>query len=239
MALFPWQKKEGSENAQVEIPDAVMQQIKDGAEAKEKLNKVEQMLADLTKIQLDDKAAREKEKKAAADALAHQQRQKVTEQTDEQIEELMLTNPREAIRLATQGQTEAIKAVHADNVRREVFEDGEKFKYYTGDLKREIDSLLANQPVDFRLNPANVESTYHTVLGRHTDEIVGGKLKTRFAGGSEGSRGTSSGSAGAGAGGKEKTIVDAETEKEIRRAAKQVGIKYEDYVEMLDKEGVI
>ena len=68
-----------------------------------------------------------------------------------------------------------------------MFEDQDKFKFYHGDLKREIDSLLANQPVDFRLNPANIENVYNTVIGKHMPEIIEGKIKTRFASGTGGS----------------------------------------------------
>ena len=246
MALFTWQKKkaEGEEGKdEFTLPDDLTKQIKDGAEAASKVGKIETMLADLISIQKTEKDAREKATKDAADAAAKVKNSKTQEEFDTEIEELMLTNPREAIRRATEGQTLAIKAVHADNVRREVFEDAQKFKYYHGSIKTEVDALLASQPVDFRLNPQNIENTYNTVVGKHNDEIVEGKLKTRFAGSDGGSRGTSSGSAGSsgsGAGEKKKlSDFSGEYLEDIKRAAKHVGIKPEDYVEMLDSEGVL
>ena len=245
MALFNWQKKVDDKGEEkFELPDDLVKQIKDGSEAATKIGTIEQKLTDLLSIQQSEKTAREKKEKEvkdAADAAARIKNSKTQEEFDSEIEELMLTNPREAIRRATEGQTNAIKAVHADNVRREVFEDSTKFPYYHGDLKREIDTLLASQAVDFRLNPQNIENCYHTVVGKHNTEIVEGKIKNRFAGADNGSRGTSSGSAGSsGVGGKEKfSTTDPAYEADIRRAAKQVGIKYEDYVDMLDKEGVI
>ena len=145
----------------------------------------------------------------------------------------MLVRPRKLSNSATQDQTTAIKAVHADNVRRETFEDQDKFKFYHGDLKREIDSLLANQPVDFRLNPANIENVYNTVIGKHMPEIIEGKIKTRFASGTGGS--TASGGAGdTGTGGnKEPVITD-----ELRKAARLLGYDPKEYAKMLDDEGV-
>jgi hypothetical protein len=243
MTLFAWQKKksEGEDGKEeFTLPDELTKKIEAGAEAAGKIGKVETMLSDLLSIQKSEKEARDKAAKDAADAAAAAAKAKKNEDLDAELEELMLTNPREAIRRATEGQTNAIKAVHADNVRREVFEDAQKFKYYHGTIKAEVDALLASQSVDFRLNPQNIENTYNTIVGKHNDEIVEGKLKTRFAGSESGSRGTSSGSAGSsGTGGTEKKTLEAETEKEARRAARQVGIKYEDYVEMLEKEGVI
>lgn len=238
MPIFTWQKKVAVEGEKEEftLPDDLTKQIKDGAEAAGKVSKIEEKLTELTNLFASEAAARTKRETDEAARIAALNKNKQDESLDEELEQLLLTNPREAIRRATEGQTIAIKAVHADNVRREVFEDADKFPYYNGDIKREVDQLLANQPVDFRIHPANVESAYHTILGKHTKEIVEGKLKTRFAS-SESNRGTSSGSAGnTGTGGDK---GKPELTDDIRRAAKQVGIKAEDYAEMLEKEGII
>lgn len=238
MAYFSWQKKADDKGEEkFELPDEIVKQLKEGSEAKAEVSKMNTKLEELTTMFSTDLAARQKREKDEADRIAALNRNKKDEELDTELEELLLTNPREAIRRATEGQTNAIKSVHADNVRREVFEDGDKFPYYTGDIKREVDALLASQPVDFRLHPANVESTYHTIIGKHNKELMEGKIKSRFAG-SEGNRGTSNGSAGSsgtgGSDGKKPEITD-----DIRRAAKQVGIKVEDYAEMLEKEGII
>lgn len=244
MAIFPWAKKkdETTGEEKFELPDEIVTQLKAGVEAKASLGKMETMLEEMKNIQVADKTARDKEKADAAAALARKAAADRQPEIDAEIEELMLTNPREAIRRVTQGQTDAIKMVHAENVKREVFEDAQKFKYYHGDIKREVDALISKQAVDFRLNPENIENCYKTVLGSHTDEIIEGKLKTRFAGSdSGGGRGTSGGNAGdSGAGGKgDKKVYDAEYMKDIERAAKQVGIQPKDYIEMLEKDGVL
>lgn len=241
MAIFPWAKKVDDKGEEkFELPDEIVKQLKDGADANAKVSKMETMLEEMKNIQLADKTARDKEKADAAAAAARKAAADKQPEIDAEIEELMLTNPREAVRRLTEGQTEAIKIVHADAVRREVFEDQQKFKYYTGDIKREVDALLAGQKVDFRMQPANVENCYHTVLGKHTDEIAEGKIKNRFAGSESFGRGTSGGGAGdTGAGGGGKKTYDAEYMKEIERAAKQVGIKTSDYMEMLEKDGVL
>ena len=152
---------------------------------------------------------------------------------------MILTNPKEAIRRATEGQSVAIMTLRADGIRRETFEDQEKFKYYTGDFKSKVDALIAGQNLTARNDSSVVENCYKTVLADHMDQILEGKLKSRFASGTS-SSGTSSGSAGdSGSGGREKAKIDASLEKDIRRAAAQTGYSYEDYVKELEADGVI
>lgn len=230
---FPWQKSDDGKES-IEFPDEIIKQIKDGAEAKEKLTGIEATLADLKSIMASSSKKDEdaqKEREAAARRAAALEAEGTQE---EQIEALMLAGKtKEAIQLATQGQTQAIKAVHADNVRRELFEDQDKFKYYHGDIKREVDALLANQAVDFRMNPANIENCYHTVVGKHNGEILEGKIKTRFAAGSGGS--TSKGEAGdTGADDKKNQKLS----EEAKKAARLLNFSEEEYKKMLDEEGV-
>ena len=241
MALFSWQKKTDDKGEEkFELPDEIVTQLKEGKETKEKLGKMETLLQGLVDTQQADKTAREKAVKDAADAAARAQHGKKQDELDAELEDLILTNPKEAIRRATEGQSVAIMTLRADNIRRETFEDQDKFKYYAGSIKAEVDALIAGQSLAARNDPSVVENCYHTVMGKHVDEIAEGKLKSRFAAGTGSSSGTSSGSAGSsGTGGKEKTKIDTAYEADIRKAAKQVGIKYEDYVEMLDKEGVL
>ncbi|SRR6266567_91814 len=240
MALFNWQKKTNEKGEeQLELPDEIVNQLKEGKETKDKLGKLETMLEELKNLQVADKVARDK---AVADALAEKNKKVNTErqaETDAEIEELMLTNPKEAIRRATESQSIAIMMLRADNIKREVFEDAQKFKYYAGDIKREVDALIAGQSIAARNDPSVVENCYHTVMGKHTDEIAEGKIKNRFAGSESSSRGTSSGSAGDSGSKGEKKPYDAEYMKDIERAAKQVGIKTSDYLEMLEKDGVV
>jgi len=240
MALFSWQKKTDDEGKdKFELPDEIVNQLKEGKETKEKLGKMETLLQGLVDTQQADKTAREKAAKDAADAAARQNQNKRQEEIDAELEDLILTNPKEAIRKATESQSVAIMTLRADNIRRETFEDAEKFKYYHGDFKRKVDALIANQSLAARNDASVVENCYKTILADHMDEIVEGKLKSRFAS-STSNGGTSSGSAGGtSTGAKEKTVLTGDYERDVRKAAQQVGIKYEDYVEMLDKEGVL
>ena len=239
MAMW-WQKQKNEQGEeQLAIPKELEDQIKEGAEGAKKISKLETLLEDLVSTQQQEKKDRDDAAKAVRDAAARKQAESQSGELDEKIEELLLTNPREAIRLATAGQTEAIKAVHADSVRREVFEDQTKFKYYSGDVKREVDALIASQGVDFRLNPANIENCYLTVIGKHADEIAEGKIKTRFAGSESGSRGTASGNAGDTSSGAAPRTYDAETMKAFEKAAKVTGLTVKDYVEMYEKEEVV
>lgn len=241
MALFSWQKKkdETTGEEKFELPDVIAEQLKAGVEAKASLSKMESMLEELKNIQVADKTARDKEKADAAAVAARKASAERQTETDAEIEELMLTNPKEAIRRATESQSIAIMTLRADNIKREVFEDAQKFKYYTGDIKREVDALIAGQVLAAKNDPSVVENCYHTVMGKHADEIAEGKIKNRFAGSESSSRGTSGGSAGDSSTKSEKKTYDAEYMKEIERAAKQVGIKTSDYLEMLEKDGVL
>jgi hypothetical protein len=240
MAYF-WQRKKAEDGAEtLEIPKELEDQIKAGAEAKEKIGKVEQLVQSLVDIQQKNTDERRKAEAEAVAAAARKNREETEGTLEEQIEALMLEGKtKQAIELANRGTNEAILAVRADNIRREVFEDAEKFEYYSGDIKREVDALIASQHVTFRQNPANIENCYHTVLGKHTKEIVEGKLKSRFAGGTD--RSTNNGNASDSSSSKDKKDrnFDTEGEANLRKAAKQSGIKYEDYVELLEKEGVL
>lgn len=242
MAYF-WQKQKKEDGTEeLAIPKELEDQIKAGAEGAAKITKVEEMLAGLVSIQQTEANERKAAREAAERAAAAKARTESEGSLEEQIEALMLEGKtKDAITLATKGQTDGVKLALANDVRREVFEDEEKFPYYSGDIKRKVDALIASQGLDFRLNAQNVENCYHTILGQHTKELVEGKIKTRFASSDGGSRGTSSGAAGDSGAGKDKKTrtFDADMEKDLRKAAQQTGIKYEDYVEMLDKEGVI
>lgn len=241
MAYF-WQKKKSEDGTdQLEIPKELEDQIKAGAEGAERSKKLETMLQGLVDTQQKDADERKKAQERQQQQQQQQQRQEQDGTIEEQIEALMLEGKtKQAIELANRGTNEAVLAINANNIRRELFDgDPEKFKYYTGDIKREIDQMFANQPLAFRQNPANIENIYHTVVGKHHDEIVEGKLKTRFAGSQD--RSTNNGNASDSSSSKDKKDrnFDAEGETEIRKAARHSGIKYEDYVEMLEKEGVL
>jgi phage I-like protein len=231
---FPWQKDEKTGEAVMELPDELVDQIKKGSEAASKLSTIESTLADLKSIMASSTEAADNEKKEAAARAAAAARAEEEGSVESKIEQLMLEGKtKEAIALATQGQTQAIKAVHADNVRRELFEDQDKFKYYHGDIKREVDALLANQVVDFRMNPANIENCYNTVIGKKMPEILEGKIKTRFATSSGGS--TATGAAGDSGVDDKKNLKLSE---EAKKAARLLGFSEEDYKKMLDEEGV-
>ena len=237
MAIFNWQKKTSESGAEeFTLPDEVVAKLDAGAAAAAELPKITQMLQELKDVQATTAAEqkrRDDTAKAAATRAAAEESQGTLE---EQVEELMLSGQtKKAIALATQGQASEILLLRADRIKRELFEDEQKFKYYHGSLKQEVDALINAQSLQAKNDPSVVENCYKTVLGNHADELLEGKIKSRFAGSENGSRGSSSGSAGSsGASTHEKK---APTD-EVRRAAKLLGFTAEDYAEMLDKEGV-
>lgn len=238
MPILPWMKdKDDETKLEIHLPDADQKKIDAAAAAASELPKIKEMLEGLTKIQADRTAA----EKAAADKAAADAARKTQIESqgtlEEQVEALMLEGrTKDAIALATQGQSQAIMAIRADQVRNELFSgNSDKYKYYHGDIKKEVDSLLEKQSLSFRTDPANVENCYLTVIGKHHDEILEGKIKSRFAGSDSGSRGTSTGSAGdTGSGDRGNRVIP----DEVKQAARHFGMKPEDYADLLDKEGI-
>ena len=234
---FPWQKNDATGVQELELPDELVEGMKAGKDAKEGLSRIEQMLKDQASLQ----AKKDKEEKDRADAAAAAARKREQEAAtgtlEEQIEALMLEGrTKDAIELATKSKTDALASVvmttRADQIKRETFENEEKFKYYHGDIKTEVDSLLARQPLEFRQNPENIENCYNTVVGKHHSEIMEGKIKTRFAGASGSRDGGRAGESGT-KDDKPPVITD-----DLRKAARLLGFKPEEYAKMLDDEGV-
>ena len=235
MPLFSWQRPkdgEGENEIKVTISPEDQKKIDDAAKAAGELPAIKQQLEGLKSIQafVDEY---KKDKADAAAAAAKKTQQQTQTEADEEIEALMLTDPKQAILKATTPQAIAIMTLRADNIRREVFEDTEKYKYYHGDIKKEVDALLAAQKLDARNDPSVVENCYLTVLGKHNDEILEGKIKTRFAGSESHSKLPGNAGASDAAEKKNRIIPD-----DVKRAARQFGITPEDYADMLDKEGI-
>lgn len=128
----------------------------------------------------------------------------------------------------------AILLTRADNVKREVFVDrAEEFPYYTGTIKKEIDEILEKQPLAFRNNAESVANVYYTVIGKKQKEIQEGTIKTRFASATP----TTSSSKK-----EEDDKVKSgykESDLEIQRAAKLLGMQPKDYLELVDKEAEV
>lgn len=236
MPMFSWQReKESPNDINVRISEEDQKKIDAAAAAAAELPGIKEKLSGLDKINefiTSFQQEREEEKKKRQ----QQQQQQQSQETDEEFENLMLTDPKKAISMALNPTQQAVLTLRADNLRREVFEDTKKFKYYHGELKAEVDKLIAGQTLAARNDPSVIENAYLTVIGKHHDEILEGKLKDRFAASDSSGRGTSSGSAGdSGVGGDKKTPVITD---DIRKLAKAFGTTPEEYAKLLDAEGV-
>lgn len=235
MPMFSWQReKENPNDINVKISDEDQKKIDAAAAAAAELPGIKEKLSGLDKINefiTSFQQEREEEKRKKQ----QQQQQQQSQESDEEFESLMLTDPKKAVSMALGPTQQAVLSLRADNLRREIFEDSKKFKYYHGDIKSEVDRLLAAQPITARVDPSVIENAYLTIVGKHHDEIMEGKLKDRFAASDSSGRGTSSGSAGdSGADGK-KTLVITD---DIRKLAKAFGTTPEEYAKLLDEEGV-
>lgn len=53
--------------------------------------------------------------------------------------------------------------------------------YHEKAFKKEIDDLLGRQPIQYRCSPEAVKNAYDAVVGKHMDDITGGKIKSKEA----------------------------------------------------------
>lgn len=234
---LPWQKTEDG-NLEVSLPDDLKTKL-DNSASKEDLGKLNDTLAKLQEsinsINVNAAAEAEERKKAATRRAAEEARAR-NEQTDEELNELALTDPvaatKRIVEQSTAAQTQALLLVNAQNVRREVFEDTEKYPFYTGELKAEVDRIIGAESPQAQNNRGLIEHAYNSVVGKHYKEIMEGKLKTRFAS-SEGNRGTSTGNTGSKEDQGPRRLSDDE-----KKVARVLGFKEDEYGKMLDEEGV-
>src|ERR1017187_3647723 len=211
MALWNWRKKVDDEGKEgFTLPDELTEKINAGASAAEQLPKITQILEGLQSTMLASTQAQQKRDEEAAKAVKAQQQQQQQEVSDTEFEELMLTNPKAGVNKAMAPLAQELVLLRFNNTKRDLFEgEPEKFEYYHGELKQEIDRLIENQPISFKANAQfaaeNIKNCYDAVIGKHHKEILDGKLKTRFAA-SSGKGGTSTGSAGSSGAAEKRTV---------------------------------
>lgn len=223
-----WQRAKKEESVEPEAPKEL---IETRAKVEALDSRMTEMLNGLSSISNSiaaDKAEKEAEKTARAEAARRKQLED-SKLSPEDLAANMFADPEGTVKKLTDPLAVELMEMRANNVRREVFEDTEKYEYYTGDFKAEVDKLLAVQPLSFRNNPASVENVYYNVLGRKQKEITEGRLKSRFAS----STGATS-SSGKVAGTEDTFTI--EVDDQIRKAAKLVGMKPEEYAALVATE---
>jgi hypothetical protein len=223
-----WQRAKKEESVEPEAPKEL---IETRAKVEALDSRMTEMLNGLSSISNSiaaDKAEKEAEKTARAEAARRKQLED-SKLSPEDLAANMFADPEGTVKKLTDPLAVELMEMRANNVRREVFEDTEKYEYYTGDFKAEVDKLLAVQPLAFRNNPASVENVYYNVLGRKQKEITEGRLKSRFAS----STGATS-SSGKVAGTEDTFTI--EVDDQIRKAAKLVGMKPEEYAALVATE---
>ena len=236
---LPWQKKtaeDGSEALEVNLPKETEEKI-DAAisahtENSSRYNELKNSLDSINARFLREdqererREATERQRSAAADAG----------QSEEEITNLMLTDPvaatKRLIKQTTDVQGAALMTIRADGLRREIFEDAERFPYYAGEIKNEIDKLLEGQTLQLRNDRGVIENAYYATLGRHQREMADGKLKSRFAA-SEGNRGTATGNVK----GSEEPVIRP-LDDDGKKAARLLGFKEDEYAKMVHESGV-
>ena len=233
---LPWLKKkddDGGEHLEVRLPDEIKKQLDDSAAASKAADeKIASLIKSQETIMAFINGEKEEKEQRKAELLRQRQTEHQTE-VDEEIQDLIVSDPKKAIEKATEKHSVAIMTLRADNLKREIFEDAEKFPYYTGDIKAKIDQLLDGQSLAAKNDRGVIENTYYSIVGRHEAEIRENKLKTRFAS-PESNRGN--------AGGNQTNPGDSRTPEitdEIKRIAKMFDMKPEEYAKQLQEEGII
>lgn len=149
------------------------------------------------------------------------------ESDEKDMDDLWLTDPKEAARRTFEDQSKGLVEATINNqsqtLRRQIFDDNpNEYEYYTKEnpeFKAQVDALIDQQPLNIRSNPEAIKNAYAIIAHRKAQEIKEGKLKSRFAATSTSSTGTTSS--------KDKdTIVLTDLQK---KAAKNLGISEEDY----------
>ena len=237
---LPWVRKEGNDGEadqlEVNLPKETEEKINSAISAhSENSSRYNELKASLDSINARfQREDQEKERRETAERTRQQQVD--TGASEEELSNLMLTDPvaatRRIVKQTTDVQGTALMTMRADALRREIFDDRERFPYYSGEIRSEIDRLLDGQTLQHRNDRGVIENAYFATLGRHQKEIEEGKLKSRFAS-SEGNRGTATGNI---KGSEEPAIRPLDDEG--KKAAKLLGFKEDDYAKMLHEEGV-
>lgn len=235
MAIFDWQRnKVADATASAGDAEEIQKKLERAASVADEIPQIKERLSALDRVtEFIDEFKNERERDRAEKAKSAAAAKAAAD--SEAFGDLIFTDPQAAINKAIEPTQLALINLKADGMRREIFEDTQKYKYYHGSIKSEVDKLIAAQPVTARVDPSVIENAYLTVVGRHADEIIEGKLKSRFSGAESSSRGTASGSAGDRGSQDSDAIVITD---DIKKIAKGFGITPEDYAEMLKNEGV-
>ena len=223
MALPWWKSKNEEGEEEVKLPPEIQEQLDRSKGLETKVTELQTKLS-----ALDDITAYIREQREAARPKQQVRTQEEESEESEELAALLLSNPKEAYSRLASSTNAAVMQVRADAIRRETFGDNpEKFPYYAGEVKAEIDKILAKQTLAFQNNPEALENTYYTVVGKMHKEIQEGKIKDRFAS-SGGGRTTKVDEEG--------SRTRLESNEMVEKAAKTLGYSVKEYMEMLEKD---
>lgn len=207
--------KKAAESAEFKAPKDVTDKLAkiDGietsmAEFKEKTKVLDRMSTFLDEQATAKEAARKKE--------AEERAKKAVEVDEDEY----ITDPKAAIDKAMLPLKMAQINSSSLVMRREIFDDGTEFEFYTGEFKKKVDAYIDQLSPAAKVDPASIKNCYHLVLGQSRSEINAGKIKSRFSAVSTTNAKTSEGKDG-------DTTVTLSDEQKL--AAKRFGIKEDEY----------
>ena len=224
--------EEEEEKNKIKLPKELKEEIEGVVKAsnkgvEDKLKGLDSLVAFADEYKKDKEDARKAKEEEEAERKRVEAKNKKDEETDEDLAARLLSDPKSVLAESSKPAINLALTIRADNVRREVFEDRKNdFPYYDGDVKKEVDSILNGQSLQFRNDPQSVENVYYTVVGKKQKEISEGKIKSRFASSSSSTNGT------------DKTNNEdfkLDVTDELRRAARLSGMPIDDYMKVVEK----
>lgn len=228
--LDAFKTKQEDQNKKDDSDDLELKAFKDNVAEVPKIKERLSVLDDVKKTSdrmnsfLDEQEAAKR--KRQADELA-KKAQDDNKKTEDELDELALTDPRKAAELIADAKTKPIQEALINTqsviVRKQIFDDNPgKYEYYTNDnpeFKAVVDKYINELPINARTNASAIENCYAVAAFQKSQEIKEGKLKSRFAAISTNSNGSKSTS-------DKDTVTLSDAQK---RAAEKLGIKEEDY----------
>ena len=187
---------------------------------KEKTEPVLTQMSSFLKEQQELKAKREREER-------EKKNKEAKESQDQELEELALTDPVKAAELIADRKMGPLVAAQINTnsilLRKQIFDDNPgDYEYYQGEFKNEVDKLIDNLDLKHKTNPEAIKNCYAVALFNKQKEIKEGKLKSRFAAASKHSESENK---------QDKDQITLNDDQ--KRAARNLGIKEEDYAKMM------
>jgi hypothetical protein len=220
-------REEEDEGGATALPKEIQEQLDEVKGLKSQVSELTSKLSGL-----DDITGYIRSQREESEARRRQAPVKTQDETQAEREELaalLLSDPEAAYAKMAAKTNAGVMQVAANLAKREVFEDNaDRYPYYTGEVKAEINKILSKQTLQFQTNHEALENTYYTVVGKMQKDIQEGKIKDRFA--------SASGARGSQIASEEADRKKITPNDDILKISKQLGMNVDEYVKLLEED---